>query len=105
MDNSGSSTNYEDSVVDVETEAYVTSIDSITEGEQYVVRITAYNNGVSIWNRDVTYTMRTAIMVYIFIQLLFVDILIQQKSNIGALYLSLLIRIIYSISCVNTYLL
>lgn len=104
MDNSGSSTNYEDSVVDVETEAYVTSIDSITEGEQYVVRFTAYNNGVSIWNRDVTYTMRTAIMVYIFIQLLFVDILIQQKSNIGALYLSLLIRIIYSISCVNTYL-
>eukprot|EP00105_Crassostrea_gigas_P036555 XP_019920703.1 PREDICTED: uncharacterized protein LOC105323112 [Crassostrea gigas] len=62
VDNSGSSTNYEDSVVDVETEAYVTSIDSITEGEQYVVRFTAYNNGVSIWNRDVTYTMRTAIM-------------------------------------------
>lgn len=75
MDNSGSSTIYEDSVVDVETEAYVTSVASITEGELYIVKFTAYNNGVSFWNRNVTYTMRTAIMVYIFTNT-FVDILI-----------------------------
>lgn len=67
MNNFGFLINYEDSVVDVEIEVYVIFIDFIIEGEYYVVRFMVYNNGVSIWNRDVIYMMCIVIMVYIFI--------------------------------------
>lgn len=62
--NTGSSTNYDDSVVTIKTDVYVNSVDSVTDGEQHAVIFKLYDGGTEKWSRNVMFTMQTAILVY-----------------------------------------
>ena len=62
--NTGSSTNYDDSVVTIQTDVYVNSVDFVTDGEQHAVIFKLYDGGTEVWNRNVMFTMETAILVY-----------------------------------------
>ena len=62
--NTGSSTNYDDSVVTIKTDVYVNSVDFVTDGEQHVVIFKLYDGGTEVWSRNVMFTMQTAILVY-----------------------------------------
>lgn len=50
-------------MVAIETEVYVQSVDNVTDGSLHAIKVQVLKGGIVDWNKDITYTINTTILV------------------------------------------